>query len=230
MLKLQKLLVILAVGLFSQTALAETFTVVSGSSQYKKGQVLSGKTKIKLKAGEKLVIKTVRTDKEYRYILKGPYSEDSKEKGLLETIIEIIKPQKGGAANQANEQVKNPWLLIVSQDYNFCYHTNDSIKFWRAKAPKDAEITIEGITTDKPFEEFWEADNHDFEVDVNKLPKVKKGGIYLAKIEGTFPITLHKMPSSLSSDTYKANWMFQKGCKRQGMLLLKEEKLLLTSK
>ncbi|MEK8015246.1 MAG: hypothetical protein VSS75_000155 [Candidatus Parabeggiatoa sp.] len=215
MFKLLRLCLILAACLFlAQGVRAETFTVVDGTSQYRVGQKLPGNTRLEqIKWGEKLIVKNDRNGKQYT--ITGPYSEDKSDDGLLEMIIKIFKPQKGGSVDH---HVKNPELVIVFEDNNFCYASEMPLTFWRYDYEDDVDVFIR-MPIKILIEAFCEADDDTLEVSTNKLYNPNMDVTYLAEI-GESSISLHQVPSGLISEPEKAHWMMKKGCQRQAALLL----------
>ncbi|HIE00089.1 MAG TPA: hypothetical protein EYP59_07330 [Thiotrichaceae bacterium] len=224
MFKLLRLCLILAACLFlAQGVRAETFTVVEGTSQYRVGQKLPGNTRLEqIKWGENLIVKNDRNGKQYT--ITGPYSENKSDDGLLEMIIKLFKPQKGGTVDrQVLKHMSNSELVVVFEDKNFCYASGMPLTFWRSYSEEDVDVFIK-----KPgkilIEAFWEADNDTLEVSTNKLYNQTMNVTYLAEI-GENSISLLQMPSGLISEPDKAYWMMKKGCKRQAGLLLHQTEL-----
>ncbi len=225
MFKFKRLCLILTACLFlAQGVMAETFTVVKGTSKYTVGQKLYGNTRIELKRNEKLIVKTVRNGKQYKYTITGPYLEsDKKEKGgLIKTLIDIVTPKKaGGAEEQIRERMTNPRLLIVSEDDNFCYTSGSYVKLWRYDSRYDVEMSITEEETLESVSKFWPATQDTFTLSIDNLP-IPKGSSYLVEIGETHSTTLHQIPND-NSESEKAVWAHQRGCSRQTRAWLKEE-------
>lgn len=228
MFKLSKFPVVFAIGLFSVQGVAADqfkFTVVNpNSSQYPLGHQFTENDYIRLKKNEKLTLKTVHKGKKYQYTVLGPYSEDkskddddSGEGGLIEIIKELVKPRRGGGIEaQMRKRLKEPWLLVVSQDDNFCYRTGTPIQLWRADSSRDVNLTITEEENWESESRFWPANQDIFPLSIDT-----QSSSYLVSIGKIHSTTLHPIPDGLSY-MEQAVWASQKGCERQTRLLLKE--------
>jgi len=233
MFNLLRLFLVLTVCLSWQMVMGATAPKVSvafsNTPEYTKGQVLTENTKIDLKKGDELTLQVASSSVVYQQTFKGPYS-DSKLAGLIKTIKEIIKPKRSGGPKKSGKEVdsqtrermmKNPNLLIATEDEHFCYNAKKHLKFWRPTSQKKINVVITEETTLAEAEqpEIWKAKENTLDLSVDKLPK--GGTSYLVEFEGTKKSTsLHKMPNKFDSNTYKWMWMVKKGCERQADILI----------
>ncbi|MDM8564030.1 hypothetical protein QUF74_00080 [Candidatus Halobeggiatoa sp. HSG11] len=222
-----KLFLILSIWISSQMVMGDvTFKVVSSNlpEEYPIGKMLTEKTEINLKLGDKIQVEITKGNKKVIYTFDGPYDADKKtdkkSDGLIKTIREIFGNKRPIIAKY--EQLKNSELLVVSEDSNFCYASDAPLKLWRPDAKTKIEVSINETTLK------WDAKQDMLEISVDKLPTT--GNIHLAKIikssstkKSPLFIKLHKMPTKLISNTSKGKWMLGKNCVRQAKIIFQME-------
>jgi len=238
MFNLLRLFLVLTVCLSWQMVMGAPAPKVSVASsntpEYTKGQVLTENTKIDLKKGDELTLVASFGKITEQRTFKGPYS-DSKIVGLIKTIKEIIKPKRTGhkkSGKDVNSQtrermMKNPNLLIATEDKHFCYNAKKPLKFWRPiSQQKEVKVVIteKGARKKELRREIWKAETNTLGLSLGNL--LKEDTSYFVDFKETSYLTrLYKMPSNFDSDTYKWMWMANKKCKRQADILISKKRV-----
>ncbi len=199
----------------------ENYSILNSfASGYKSGEVLSDSQIINLQKGEKLQVKSLKTEEKCDII--GPYASQLKCARLM-LAADPVRPRQRSASSLP----PSIWALDVQHGHNFCYRNPEQLQLWRSDAAIPIHLNIQAHNSEDRIRLRWPANQTLLDWPAKKLPLVE-GSTYIFNIDSTtVAVNFHQLPETVQNRADLFDWMQQQGCSAQLDVLQSSGDLLL---
>ena len=213
---------------------AELVVVASTAPEFKAGWIVTAGSSLDVPAGQAVTLisqsgKVVTITGPH----SGPVSESESGGASSNSLIASLSGLLGGGGTEADSlgvmraamkpaEPDDPWVVVVSRSGDHCVPADAQPILWRSRKNSRGALTLKKISGGgKKSVTVWPAGAGSlaWPTDIT----VTDGAAYFARLKGAGAaarLVIHQVPDGLATDSHRAAWMADQGCRSQAIRLL----------